>query len=139
MDGAVTLFPLRLSAGLEDRYTPVVGYGLHQLYQTYQANFEEYLKYQEMSEREESSLTHGGRFGLTARGVAIGIAGGFVALAALQLNPYEAASLGDALQALLRPPFGPLILGLVALGLVAYALLMIAVARYGRIALGRAF
>jgi len=117
----------------------VVGYGLHQLYQAYQANFEEYLKREEISEREERLVTHGGRFGLAARGVAIGIAGGFVALAALQFDPNEAASLGDALQALLRPPFGSLILGVVALGLVAYGLLMIAVARYGRIAPGRAF
>jgi hypothetical protein len=84
----------------------VVGYGLHQLYQAYQANFEEHLKREEMSEREESLLTHGGRFGLAARGVAIRIVGGFVILAALQFDPNEAASLGDALQALLRPPSG---------------------------------
>jgi hypothetical protein len=117
----------------------VVGYGLHQLYQAYQANFEEYLKREEMSQREESLITHGGRFGLAARGVAIGIAGGFVVLAALLFDPNEAASLGDALQALLRPPFGSFILSVVALGLVAYGLLMIAIARYGRIAPGRAF
>lgn len=117
----------------------VIGYSLHQLYQAYQANFEEQLKREEMSEREERLLKHGGRFGLAARGVAIGIAGGFVVLAALQFDPNEAASLGGALQTLLRPPFGSLILGVVALGLVAYGLLMIAVARYGRIAPGRAF
>ena len=117
----------------------VVGYGLHQLYQAYQANFEEYLKREEMSQREESLITHGGRFGLAVRRVAIGIAGGFVVLAALLFDPNEAASLGDALQALLRPPFGSFILSVVALGLVAYGLLMIAIARYGRIAPGRAF
>ena len=117
----------------------VVGYGLHQLYQAYQANFEEYLKREEMSQREESLITHGGRFGLAVRRVAIGIAGGFVVLAALLFDPNEAASLGDALQALLRPPFGSFILSVVALGLVAYGLLMVAIARYGRIAPGRAF
>jgi len=117
----------------------VVGYGLHQLYQAYQANFEEYLKREEMSQREESLITHGGRFGLAVRRVAIGIAGGFVVLAALLFDPNEAASLGDALHALFRPPFGSFILSVVALGLVAYGLLMIAIARYGRIAPGRAF
>ncbi len=68
-----------------------------------------------------------------------GIIGVFVIVAALQFDPSEAAGLGGALQELLRQPFGSWVLGVVALGLVAYGLLMLAVARYGRIAPGRAF
>ncbi len=68
-----------------------------------------------------------------------GIVGVFVIVAALQFDPSEATGLGGALQELLRQPFGSWILGVVALGLVAYGLLMLAVARYGRIAPGRAF
>jgi choline-glycine betaine transporter len=81
----------------------------------------------------------GGRFGLAARGVVIGVAGGFVIVAALRFDPSEATGLGGALQTLLQSPFGSWILGAVALGLVAYGLLMLAVARYGSIAPGRAF
>ena len=117
----------------------VVGYGLHELYQAYQANLEEHLKRDEMSDREESWITRAGRFGLAARGAVIGIAGGFVILAALEFDPNEAASLGGALHTLLRPPLGSWILGVVAFGLVAYGLLMLAIARYGRIVPGRAF
>ena len=76
---------------------------------------------------------------MAGRGVVIGIAGGFLVVAALQSDPEEATGLGGALQALLREPFGPWLLGAAALGLVAYGLLMLAVARYGRIASGRAF
>ena len=117
----------------------VVGYGLHELYKAYQAEFEAHLKRSEMSDTVESWITHGGRFGLAARGVVFGIAGIFVIVAALQFDPSEAAGLGGALQELLRQPFGSWILGVVALGLVAYGLLMLAVARYGRIAPGRVF
>ena len=114
-------------------------YGLHQLYQAYQAQFEEHLKRGQMSKRVQSLVTQGGRFGMAVRGVVIGIAGGFLVVAALQSDPEEATGLGGALQALLREPFGPWLLGAAALGLVAYGLLMLAVARYGRIASGRAF
>jgi hypothetical protein len=114
-------------------------YGLHQLYQAYQAQFEEHLKRGQMSKWVESLITQGGRFGLAARGVVIGIAGGFLIEAALRFDSEEASGLGGALQTLLREPFGPWLLGVVALGLVAYGLLMLAVARYGRLAPGRAF
>lgn len=117
----------------------VVGYGLHELYNAYQANFEEHLNRAEMGDTVASWIMHGGRFGLAARGVVIGIAGVFVTVAALQFDPNEATGLGGALQELLRQPFGAWLLGVVALGLVAYGLFMLAVARYGRIAPGRAF
>ena len=37
-------------------------------------------------------VTQGGRFGLAARGVVIGIAGGFLIVAALQSDPEEASA-----------------------------------------------
>ena len=117
----------------------VAVYGLHQLYQAYQAQFEEHLKRGQMSNGVGSLITQGGRFGLAARGVVITIVGGFLIEAALRFDPEEASGLGGALQTLLQEPFGPWLLGVVALGLIAYGLLMLAVARYGRIAPGRAF
>jgi hypothetical protein len=51
----------------------VVGYGLHELYNTYQANFEEHLKLDQMSKRVESwMIVQGGRFGLVTTGIVIG-------------------------------------------------------------------
>ena len=46
----------------------MVGYGLHELYNSYQANFEAYLKRDQMSNTVESVIINGGRFGLAARG-----------------------------------------------------------------------
>ena len=48
-----------------------------------------------------------------------GITGFLLVLAALQFEPSEAGGLGDALQTLLRQPFGPWILGAVSFGLVS--------------------
>jgi hypothetical protein len=115
----------------------VVGYGLHQLYQAYKAEFREYLKLGQMSNREQTWTMRGGRFGLAARGVVFGIIGMFLIQAALRFNPNEAQGLGGALQELLRQPFGPWVLGVVALGLVAYGALMLALARYRQVAAGR--
>jgi hypothetical protein len=114
----------------------VVGYGLVQLYNAYKAEFREYLKLGGMSERVETWVVRGGRFGLAARGVVFGIVGVFLMSAALRFDPREAQSLGGALQTLVGQPFGPWLLGAAALGLVAYGLLMLVAARYRRIAPG---
>jgi Domain of Unknown Function (DUF1206) len=117
----------------------VVGYALHELYNAYQADFDEHLQLGQTSSRVKSWIVQGGRFGLAARGLVIGLAGIFVAVSALRFDPSDATGLGGALQELFRQPFGSWILGIVALGLIAYGLLMLAVARYGQIALGRPF
>ncbi len=118
----------------------VVGYGLHELYNTYQADFEEHLKLDQMNKSVKSwMVVQGGRFGLATRGLMIGMAGVFLIVAALRFDPSDAIGLGGALQELLRQPFGSWLLGVVALGLSAYGLVMLAVARYGQIALGRPF
>jgi hypothetical protein len=57
----------------------------------------------------------------------------FLMQAALQTDPDKARGLGGALQALVLQPFGPYLLGAVALGLVAYGAFMLVVARYRRI------
>ena len=118
----------------------VVGYGLHELYNAYQADFEEHLELGQTSSRVKSwMIVQGGRFGLAARGLVIGMAGIFLIVAALRFDPSEATGLGGALQEFLRKPFGSWLLGVAALGLIAYGLLMLAVARYGQISLGRPF
>ena len=52
-------------------------------------------------------VTQGGRFGLAAQGVVIGIAGGFLVVAALWADSEEATGLGGALQAFFENPSGP--------------------------------
>ena len=61
------------------------------------------------------------------------IIGVFLVQAAMQYNPQRAGGLGDALATLARGPYGTLILAVVALGLLAFGIYSLALARYRRI------
>lgn len=111
----------------------VIGVSVYQLHAAYKAKFRRELKLGEMSAAEERWTTRAGRVGTASRGLVIGVAGVFVILAAYQSDPSETRGLGGALQTLAQQPFGPFLLGAVALGLLAYAAFMFLVARYRRI------
>ena len=111
----------------------IVCAGLYQGYKAYRAEFRDELESGEMSAREMSWATRSGRLGYAARGVVLGVIGVFLIQAALQIDPDQARGLGGALLTLAHGPFGPYILGAVALGLVAYGAFMFVVARYRRI------
>jgi hypothetical protein len=111
----------------------IVGAGLYQFFKAYKADFRDELKLGAMSARAKTWTTRSGRLGYAARGVVFGVIGVFLVQAALQTDPGEAKGLGGALETLSRQPFGPYLLGTVALGLVAYGVFMFVVARYRRI------
>lgn len=73
------------------------------------------------------------RVGVGARGVVFPIIGSSLIAAALHANAREAAGFGDALRELASQPFGTVLLGIVAVGLVAYGVYQLCVARYGKI------
>ena len=73
-----------------------------------------------------------GQIGHIARGIVFGMIGLFLIIAALHANPGEARGIDGALAALAEQSFGPILLGAVALGFVAYGLYMFAEARYRR-------
>ena len=104
-----------------------------QFYQAYTAEFREELARREMSARAELWAVRVGRIGLAARGVVFGAIGIFLVLAALHANPNEARGLSGALRTFEQQPFGPWVLGVVALGLVAYGVYMLVLAWYRRI------
>ncbi|RKR07572.1 uncharacterized protein DUF1206 [Kushneria sinocarnis] len=70
------------------------------------------------------------RWGLTARGFVFLIMSGFICLAAWNTRPSQARGLGGALETLAEQPFGPWLLSVVALGLVAYGIYCFVNARY---------
>jgi hypothetical protein len=115
----------------------VIGVGLRELYQAYMARFLEYLKLDEMGGSLRKWTERWGRLGIAARGIVFGVAGTFLIRAALEYDPQEARGLGGALKTLAHQPLGPWLLGAVALGLVAYGLFMLSVARYRHIDTGR--
>lgn len=111
----------------------VIGMGFHQFYKAYSAKFRQDLKWQEMSDAERTWATRAGRFGHAARGVVFSIIGFFLIQAARQSDPNQARGLGGALAALAQQPYGPWILAVVAIGLVAYGIYLLVEARYRRV------
>jgi hypothetical protein len=114
----------------------VVGVGLYQLYAAYEAKFRGDLKLGQMGEWEERWVVYAGRFGTAARAIAIGVAGIFLVLAAYHSDPSETHGLGAALETVQDQPLGPYMLGVIAIGFLAYGAFMFAIAYYRRI--GRA-
>jgi hypothetical protein len=125
------MFPLgQLFVGLVG--LGVIGFGLWQCYKAFTAKFRRKWKRHEMSEQARSLATRAGQVGLVARGIVFGIIGLFLIQAAWWARAEEARGLSGALRALEQQPYGPYVLGAVALGLVAYGLYMFVEARYRR-------
>ncbi len=111
----------------------VLGSGLFQLYKAYRADFSEHVVWNAMSAGERAWASRLGRVGLAARGVVQGLVGVFLLQAAWLYDVQKAQDSGGALQSLARPPFGVWTVGVVAAGLAAYGVYMLAAARYSRI------
>ena len=105
----------------------IIGVGLYQFKRAYDASFVEKLK------RSPQWLERLGRAGFAARGVVYVLIGGFFGIAALQADASEAGGLQQALTTLENQPYGPWLLGLVALGLGAYGVYALCLARYRRV------
>lgn len=74
-----------------------------------------------------------GIVGFVAKGIALVIVGVLLLVAAVRIEPQTASGLDGAIEALLALPLGPLLAGLVGVGLLAYALFCVFRARYARL------
>jgi hypothetical protein len=110
-----------------------VGAGLYNVYRGVVRKFRERLKRGEMGPQVERWAVASGVAGHVARGVVFSLVGVFLAKAAIEYDPAEAIGIDGALLKLVEQPAGPLLLGAVAAGLVAYALYCLVEARYRRI------
>ncbi|MDZ8050863.1 MAG: DUF1206 domain-containing protein [Aulosira sp. ZfuVER01] len=111
----------------------IVGFGFYQFYKAYTAKFRRKLNLTELSNTERQWVMAICRFGLIARGIVFCIIGWFLIQAATQYNAQAAGGLDEALQTLAQQPYGPWLLGFVALGLVAYGIYMTIKARYSQL------
>ena len=109
------------------------GTAIWAFYVAYSAKFRDKLKLSEMSATQQDWITRLGRAGYAARGIVFGIIGGFFVSAALQSNSNKTGGLDKALQTLAQQPYGLWLLSVVALGVAAYGLYVLAQARYRRI------
>ncbi|TMF41456.1 MAG: DUF1206 domain-containing protein [Chloroflexi bacterium] len=114
----------------------VLGVALYLFAKAYTAKFQRRLNLAGVSAQLRKFVIFLGRFGYGALGVVFTIVGFFLIVAAIQFNPQKAKGLDTALRELLRLPFGPLLLGIVALGLIAYGVYSFAEARYRRVGRG---
>ena len=105
-------------------------YGLHQLVDAWRVDLDDRLDLTAMSSAARTWTVRFGRFGLAARGLVFTIIGAYVGIAAWQSDPSEARGLGGALDKLRETPW---LLGIVALGLIAYGIYQLVRARYRRI------
>ncbi len=111
----------------------IIALGFYQFYQAFSGKFRKELNLTELSNTEAKWLMRISRFGLAARGIVFCIIGWFLIEAARQSNASAAGGLDEALQTLAQQPNGAWLLGIVALGLVAYGIYTIIQARYRRL------
>lgn len=107
--------------------------GVYNVYRGVTTKFRERLKTGEMSPGVERAAVGSGVVGHLARGVVFALVGVFLAKAAIEYDPNEAVGIDGALLKLVQHDQGPLLLGLVAAGLIAYALYCLVEARYRKI------
>jgi hypothetical protein len=111
----------------------LIGVGLYQGYRGVTQKFLEESKTERMGATVRRWFEWVGTFGHLARMVVFGLVGVFLIAAAIDYNPNKAVGLDGALAKLAHHSYGPFLLGLVATGLIAFALYSLSDARYRKI------
>jgi len=102
-------------------------------WQGWKTDFEKHLDTARMSSQLRRAVETLGRVGYIARGIVFALAGVFVIQAAVRFDPKKADGLDLALKSLASTPVGPVLLVLVALGLIAFGAYSCAEARFRRL------
>jgi hypothetical protein len=111
----------------------IVAAGVLQLAKGYRKEFLRELRLSAMRPQSLPWMTRLGQIGHIARGVVFVIAGGALGLAVLEHDPSQAKTFGEALGEIAAQPFGMILLGVVALGLLAFGAFLVYTARYRRL------
>ena len=100
----------------------VIGYGAFLVYTAWSERFLKKIDGKDQSGDTGTAFKWFGKAGYAAKGVAIGVVGALLVYAAVTHEPRKSGGLDQALVEVLDQPFGPVLLTLVALGIVAYGL-----------------
>ena len=111
----------------------LIGVGCYQAYRGLTKDFLKDSKTEEMSPGVRRWVEWIGTFGHLARAVVFGLVGVFLIKAAVDFNPKKAAGLDGALAKLAAASYGPILLAVVAAGLIAFGVYSLSDARYRRI------
>jgi fumarate reductase subunit D len=111
----------------------LIGVALYQGYRGISKDFLKDSKTEQMSPMVRKWVEWIGSFGHLARMVVFGLVGVFLVKAAIDYNPNNAVGLDGALAKLAHASYGPVLLGIVAAGLIAFGVYSLSDARYRRI------
>ena len=111
----------------------MIGAGLYQGYRGLTKKFLDDSKVEEMGPAVKEWIGRLGTIWHLARMVVLGLIGIFLIRAAIDYNPNKAVGLDGALAKIVHRSYGPFLLGIVATGLIAFALYSLSDARYRRI------
>ncbi|MCO8125224.1 DUF1206 domain-containing protein [Stieleria sp. TO1_6] len=99
-----------------------IGVGCYFVYKAYKAKFMGQYNLAKMSTTMRSVALHAGRMGLSTRGIAFAIIGGFILMSAVRgTADGEIAGMSDALAAIASQSYGKFLLGTAGFGLMCYA------------------
>ena len=110
----------------------VIGFGVAAIATGVRRSFMKDLNTAELPAGTQQWVRRLGLIGYIAKGVAIGIVGLLLGIAAVRSNPGQAGGLDAALRTLAGQPFGPILLIAVAIGLAAFGVYCFAAARSHR-------
>jgi hypothetical protein len=108
----------------------IVGIGLALVIRAWTEGFKEHLSAEGRSGETGTAYIWFGKIGYCAKGVAIGIVGVLFVYAGVTHDPDKSGGLDQALQQVLEQPFGPFLLGVIAIGIGCYGLFCFAEARH---------
>ncbi|SMB94979.1 protein of unknown function DUF1206 [Hymenobacter roseosalivarius DSM 11622] len=106
----------------------IIGAGLYQIYRAYSGNFAKHVNSSSLPADQQKIVFRTGQIGYTARGIVMAIIGYFVLQAALHSNSGKVQGTEGAFD--LLAGMGPVVLAIVALGLMAYGVYMLVQAKY---------
>ena len=94
--------------------------GITQIFQSFHASFDKQFQTYAMTASQVKFATQLGRLGTATRGLIWILVGGAIVMAALQSNSNKDIGIDAALTSLLHQPYGVWLLGIVAVGLMAF-------------------
>jgi len=100
----------------------ILGVGFSQIVKGLNPHFERQFEAYALTGSERTWIDRLGRFGTAARGVVFSLVGFFLLLAAIHRDPSLAKGMDGVLTAVLHQPSGHFLLGIVALGLIAFGI-----------------
>ncbi len=111
----------------------IIGVGIYQFTKISKDKFEKKFSQKALSEeKRRKTLYNSAYLGLASRGVLFLIIGFFAVKAAFSANPNEIKTTTDAFTFLEKSSYGSWLLGIVAIGLVAYAIYTLMLSKYRR-------